>query len=104
MKWFGLLLLCCLLCCCGRTSVTNSVVDTVNTSIVALEESLSKECKTKSIETQIDNIKKQVRLFSDACDTDVASVRADKVKWQTAFWGLVIIIASWLFIKTKKAI
>jgi hypothetical protein len=104
MKWFGLLLLCCILCCCGQPSVTHNVVDTVNTSVAALEQSLGKDCKGKGIELQIDNIKKQISLFEGACATDVGIMRAAKVNWQTAFFGLLLMVLSWMFIKTKKVI
>ena len=99
MKCYGLPLVCCILCSCGHTSTTHNAVSVVNTSINALEESLSKECKTKAIELQIASIKEQVQVIELSCDNDIAKVKSQKIKWQTACLGLLLLIGLYVFKK-----
>lgn len=96
MKWFGLLLLSCMLCSCTCSTATHDIVDSVNTQLAALEESLPKECKTKAIQLQIDGIQKQTAGFEKSCDLLVNKMRSEKIKWQAAFYGLLLIVGLWL--------
>lgn len=95
MKWFGLLLLSCILCSCTCATATHDIVAGVNTQLAALEESLPVECKTKAIQLQIDGIQKQTDGFEKSCDLLVNKMRGEKIKWQTAFFGLLLIIGLW---------
>lgn len=94
-KCFGLLLLSCILFSCTQATVTHDIVDGVNTQLAALEESLPNECKTKAIQLQIEGIQKQTDGFEKSCNLLVNKVRNEKVKWQTAFFGLLLIVALW---------
>ena len=92
MKCFGYVCLCFILCSCGNGYVSHDAVDNLHTSIDVLDASIPKECKTKSIELQIKGLKQQADTIKKDCDADIAKVKSDKVKWQTAFFGLFIII------------
>ena len=37
-------------------------------------------------------IKSQIKAINDACDTEKAEIKADKIKWQTAFWALFLVV------------
>ena len=59
MRCCLLLLFCFILCSCGRSYTNNEAIDAVNASVDALEQSLSKECKTQAINSQFTAIRKE---------------------------------------------
>ena len=91
MKWFGLCFLLFTLSSCAKP-VSNDIANNAINQATALEQSLSAECATESIKTQINVIKSQIKAINSACDTEKAEIRADKVKWQTAFWALFVVV------------
>lgn len=99
MKWFMLFCLSFTLCSCGTVSGTHEAIDAVNTSVVALQESLPKQCKTVAINKQIEAIQKELVVAENKCNDEVSKVKADKVKWMTAFWGLLFVICMFLLRK-----
>lgn len=99
MKWLSLLLLSCMLSSCMPASEVGDAIDGINSSIAAIEESLSKECKTKAIELQIESLRKQIASVETKCDLVVDKTRHDKTKWKTATIGLLILIGVWVLKK-----
>lgn len=73
----------------------------INTA-TAIEQSLPKQCATDGIKSQITAIKTQITAITQACETEKAEIRADKIKWMTAFFGLVIAIAVFVIQKVTK--
>lgn len=102
MRCCGLFLLCFILCSCGGQSTTSEIVDSTTNSVIALEKSLPKECATKSINAQITAIKTQINTIGSVCEVEKAEIRQEKIKWQTAFWGLLIAIAAYILKKVLK--
>ena len=95
MKWFIGLFLCCMLCSCGGGYENHDAIDAVNASVDALEQSLPKECKTKATESQFVAIKKELATIERDCDVAVDKANSEKVKWKTAFFGLLLAIGLW---------
>lgn len=102
MRWFILLFLSCTLCSCGTVSASHDIADSATNTVTALEHSLSAECATDGIKTQIQAVKTQITAITKACETEKAEIRADKVKWQTAFWGLFVVVAAFVLRKVVK--
>lgn len=102
MRWFILLFLSCTLCSCGSVSASHDIADSAIDSATALEKSLSAECATDAIKMQIQAVKTQITAITKACETEKAEIRADKVKWQTAFWGLFVVVAAFVLRKVVK--
>ena len=91
MKCFGLFFLLFILSSCAKP-VSNDLANNAINQATALEQSLPSDCATESIKAQIKGIKSEINAITKACDTEKAEIRADKVKWQTAFWALFIIV------------
>lgn len=87
---------------CTKTSATDNIANSAINSANALEESLPTGCSTNAIKTQITAIKTQINAIAESCETEKAAIRADKVKWQTAFFGLLIAIAVFIIKKVLK--
>ena len=94
------ILLSLILCGCAKTSTVseNLTINAINSATV-LEQSLPKECATSAIKTQIDNLKSQITQISQACDLEKNEIQHEKIKWKTAFFGLLLVIA--VFITRK---
>lgn len=102
MRCFGLLLLLFMLSSCGTHTVSHNIADNTINQITALEQSIDEKCTTNAIKTQINVIKSQIKAINDACDTEKAEIRADKVKWQTAFWALFLVVGVFSLKKIMK--
>ena len=93
MRCCILLFLCCILCSCGTGSGNHEAIDTVHTSVDALEQSLPKECKTTAINKQIESLHKQITVAESRCDDGISKEKSNTVKWKTAFFGLLIVVS-----------
>jgi len=102
MKWFGLFLSLFVLSSCAKHTVSHNIADNTINQITALEQSINEKCATDSIKTQINVIKSQIKAINSACDTEKAEIKAEKIKWQTAFWGLFIVVAVFILKKIAK--
>lgn len=102
MKWYTSCLALCTLCSCGAPSASNTMAESAINTATAIEQSLPKQCATEGIKTQITAIKTQITAITQACETEKAEIRADKIKWKTAFFGLVIAIAVFVIRKVAK--
>lgn len=102
MKWYTSCLALCTLCSCGAPSASNTMAESAINTATAIEQSLPKQCATEGIKTQINVIKSQIKAINEACETEKAEIRADKIKWMTAFFGLVIAIAVFVIKKVAK--
>lgn len=101
MKWFGLCLVLFTLSSCATHTVSHNIADNTINQITALEQSIDEKCATNAIKTQINVIKSQIKAINDACDTEKAELRAEKTKWQWAFWALLTLVVLYT---TRKVI
>ena len=102
MKCFRLLLLSLILCSCGMRTENHEAIDAVNNSVVALEQSLPKECKTQAIQTQIDGLHKQLAVAESVCNDAIRHEKSNTIKWKTAFYGLLLVMVVYLARKVLK--
>lgn len=65
--WLYVLLL---LSSCSIVSPTDKVIDSINSSIAAVEKSLPAECRTGGIPDQLASIKNQVAALSSTCQAE----------------------------------
>lgn len=90
-----------MLSCCTAHTVTSDLAESAITTTTAIEQSLPKECATNAIKTQITALKTQITAIAQACDTEKNVITAEKVRWQWAFFGLLLVIAAYI---TRKVI
>ena len=102
MRCFGLFFLCFILCSCGGRSTTNELAHSATNSVIALEKTLTAECATDGIKSQITAIKTQITAIDQACEMEKDQIRHDKIKWQTAFWGMFIVVTAFVLKKVVK--
>jgi len=91
-----------ILTACTQATPSQSIADGAIQQATAIEQSLSKECATSAIKTQIQAIKTQITAITQTCETEKTEIRADKIKWQTAFFGLLLAIVVFVIRKVAK--
>lgn len=85
------------LCACTRnTPVSETLTENAITAATALEKSLSKECKTDAISTQITVVKTEIRAISKACESEKNEIEKDKLKWKLSFWVLAGVVFAYI--------
>lgn len=85
-----------LLAGCAKNTPTQNATQTLNNQIVALENSLTTDCKTDAVNTQITAIKAQISTIQSVCETEKAQITSEKIKWQWATFALLVIIAAYV--------
>ncbi len=90
----------CILACagCANKTATDSILETVEQQIVALEKSIPPECKTESIKAQFAAIKTSKNSIAQSCKTHIAKVETERNKWMMAFFALAFVLG-WLIVK-----
>ena len=102
MKCYLLLFLSLLmLSSCGSSSATHDAVVDLKDSISNLDNSLPVECKTEATAKTIADLNAKADRIDKYCETEKASIRSDKVKWELAF---MIMFALYLFSLVRKTI
>ena len=102
MKWYTYCLALFTLSSCAAPSASNTIAESAINTATAIEQSLPKECATEAVKSQITAIKTQITAITQACDTEKSEIKADKVKWMTAFFGLLTAIAVYIIRKLMK--
>lgn len=104
MKHFTIpLILTILLSGCAREEpVSQTISENAINATTALEQSLTAECKTDSIKTQLAVIKTEIRAVNKACQTEKEHITREKNSWKLGFWGLIIIIGVYIIRKILK--
>lgn len=97
-----LVLLLLLTGCANSSSVSESIAENTINEVNSLEQSLSKECKTDAVMTQLTIIKSQIRTSVQACEMEKDVITQEKLKWKWAFFGLLSVIVVWLIKRVLK--
>lgn len=74
---------------CARKTATDSIMESVDQQIVALEKTLPAECKTAAIDAQIAAIRATNKSVVETCKADIKAISAARDKWMVAFFAIV---------------
>ena len=88
--------------CAKNEPVSETIADNAVTATTALEKTLTEECKTEAIKTQLMVIKTQIRAITNACETEKDAITQDKLKWKLLFWVLTGVITAYILKKITK--
>ncbi|MBR4859706.1 MAG: hypothetical protein IKV10_00225 [Alphaproteobacteria bacterium] len=83
---------------CASKSATDSIMESVEQQIVALEKTLPAECKTEAVKADMAAIKSGHAAIKESCHADVKKIEAERDKWATAFFALAFVLG-WLIVK-----
>lgn len=93
------------LCGCAKTDapITNSIADNAKKTLDAIKESLPPECRTETINAQINALDAQINDIPNVCQAEINPIKAErdayKLKFHSVLIGLVVFFV--LLIKKK---
>ena len=96
------LLVLSLIACSSTTPVSETIADNAVNTVVAVEKTLSDECKTEAVKTQLTVVKSEIRSITSACQAEKDVITQEKLRWKWSFWGLVLVIAAYIAKKILK--
>lgn len=98
MRYFIIILL---LAGCAKTA-SQSATEVALNQVDAVEQTIKKECPQAKIDKDMDALRSSINSQLSTCEVEQARIQSDKVKWQTAFWALFIVMAVFLSKKVIK--
>lgn len=94
LSWIVIIfLLICLAGCVKNTPASETIADSAQQSLNAITSTIKPECKTQTIETQINATHTAIKAMVKACESEKDAIIQEKIRWQWAFFALAIIIA-----------
>lgn len=91
-----------LVACSSTPQVSETIADNAVNTVVAVEKSLSAECKTEAVTTQLTVVKSEIRSITSACQAEKDVITQEKLRWKWSFWALVLVIAAYVARKITK--
>lgn len=101
MKWFLILTL-LLTGCVREVDPVDTAANAAHQQIVAIKESLPKECQTKAIDNQLKAHDETLNTIVNTCNIQKAEIQSDKIKWKTGFFGLLLVMTVYILRKVLK--
>lgn len=87
---------------CTNPQPTESIINSTQGQITAIETSLPSECKTPAILEQINALKAQLSNIPAICKSELATEKEKTKKWTLATFALIGIIIMILWNKLKR--
>lgn len=85
------LLIVLLLTGCAKTA-SESATETALAQVDAVEQAIKKECPQAKIDKDMDALRSSINSQLSTCELEQARIQSDKIKWQTAFWALFLVV------------
>jgi outer membrane lipoprotein SlyB len=101
-KYINILFVLCLAGCANTTPASESIANSAQASIDAISQTLTPECKTKAIESQINAAQTAVKATIKACDSEKEIITQEKLRWKYSFLALAIIVLVHVLQKVSK--
>lgn len=97
-----LLLLCCLYGCTRSTPSSEHIAASATESLNAISATLTPECKTKAVESEIIAAQSAIKATIAACNSEKDVISQEKIRWKWSFFALAIIILVYVARKVIK--
>lgn len=101
MKPIAIALIGCLLCACSAKTPTQTATDAAIQAIDALEQSITPECKTASVDKQITALRTQVENTVTYCEQEKRELQLEKDRLEIILFFLVVAMGFYI---TRKII
>lgn len=88
--------------CTINTPSTETIANSAQESLNAISATLTPECNTKAVQSQINAVSAGIKATVSACEAEKAAITQEKIRWKWAFIALAIIIAAYFAQKVIK--
>lgn len=78
--------------CTQVTPPSETIANSAQESLNAISSTLTPECKTKAIESQINAAQTAIKATLSACQSEKEIITQEKLRWKWAFMALAIIV------------
>lgn len=85
---------------CAKTA-SESAADAALVQVGAVEQAIKKECPQAKIGKDMDALRATITSQLKTCEAEQARIQADKVKWQTAFFAMLVVMGVYFGSKAK---
>lgn len=102
MKTIAIALIGCLLCACSAKTPTQTATDAAIQAIDALEQSITPECKTASVDKQITALRTQVENTAIYCEQEKQVLELEKDRLLMVLFMMVTVIGVYIIKKIKN--
>lgn len=101
--WLIILFIILCMCGCSKTiDPVESLTEAAHQQIVAINESLPKECRTTAIKEQLKAHDETVESIKMNCDTQKQLLNEEKMRWKWSFIALLIMVLAYFGRKAIK--
>ena len=73
-------------------SASETATDAALAQVDAVEQSIKKECPQAKIDKDMEALRANIKSQLRTCESEQKRIQADKIKWQVAFFSLLVII------------
>lgn len=103
LMWTIIVLLICIMTGCARKpDPVETAANAAHQQIVAIKESLPKECQTKAIDEQLKAHDTTIETIKANCDLDRQRISNEKMRWKWSFFALAFIVLAHIAKKILK--
>ena len=79
-----------------------TATEAAHQQIIAIKESLPKECQTKAIEEQLKAHDATVDSIRANCETQKAQITSEKIRWKWSFLALSFLVLAYICKRVLK--
>lgn len=97
-----LLLVLCLCGCVAKVPSSEHIANSATESLNAISNTLTPECKTKAIESEINAAKSAIKATVSACESEKNVITQGKLRWKWSFIGLALVVLAYIARKVVK--
>lgn len=88
--------------CVRKPDPVESSADVAHQQIVAIKDSIPKECMTKANEEQLKALDRTIDVIVYNCEAQKDKITSEKLKWMYSFFALLIIVLANIARKVLK--
>lgn len=88
--------------CAKTTPASETIANSAQESLNSIENTLSNECKTKAVQSQIIAAKTAVQATITACENEKEVINQEKLRWKWSFLALTLIVLVHIVKKVLK--
>lgn len=88
--------------CVKQPDAVETATNAAHQQIVAIKESLPKECQTKAIDEQLKAHDATVETIKTNCDIQKAQITSEKIRWKWSFLALSFLVLAYIAKKILK--
>ena len=97
-----ILMVLCMFGCAKTAPTSETIANSAQESLNAINATLTPECKTKAIESQINAAQTAIKATIAACESEKEIITQEKLRWKWSFFALAVMVLVYIGRKVLK--